>query len=90
MRIANTGRSKGGGQRANSKYMRVNNRAEEVGRCCFVTSPKRWEKVGIFTESAPRPIQSESQHVCMSVRPSVCCPLPVKFIFRPLIGPQVT
>ena len=39
----------------------------------------------VFTKPAPRPIQSESQHV----RPSVC-PLPVKIISRPFIGPQVT
>ena len=37
----------------------------------------------IFIESALRPIQSESQHVCMFVCLCVC-PLPVKFISRPL------
>ena len=41
--------------------------------------------ISIFTESA---------HWADSVRysqcPSVCCPLPVKFISRPLIGPHVT
>ena len=49
----------------------------------------RWKVVTVsmfFTESALRPIQSESR----DVRPSVCLSVWVQFILRPLIGPQVT
>ena len=40
----------------------------------------------LLTESALSPIQSESR----DVRPSVCLWTCVKFILRPLIGPEVT
>ena len=54
---------------------------------CYRTA-QCWS-IAVFTESAPRPIQSESQHVQVSRCVSVC-PLQVKFNSRPLIGPQVT
>ena len=60
---------------------------EEIIKVIFLN--KKYHKIlssTIFTESAPRPIQSESRDVRVSVRPYVC----VKFILRPLIGPQVT
>ena len=47
----------------------------------------------IFTESAPRPIQSVSRDVRLFVCLSVClcvCPLPMQCFSRPLIGRQVS
>ena len=44
----------------------------------------------IFTESAPRPIQSSTRNVRVNVCLNECFPLPMHCFLRPLIGPEIT
>ena len=60
----------------------------------FLINPRKDGALGhIFKESALRPILSSSRDVSLYIYLYIClsvCPLPMQFLFRPLIGPHIT